>query len=107
MSVYLNLKLKDNIEPEILLKYGFNPKYDVDTGKVIEFHRTIEINRGHNEMERRHFTFKLVACEKKYLFKRFFYDAWMTGFQWGDVTKKECLELLFQFIKDDIVEIAD
>ena len=30
----------------------------------------------------------------------------MTGFEWGHITNRECLELLFKLIKDDIVEIA-
>ena len=102
MSYNLNLKLKENVDAEILLKYGFKPKYDVDTGKVIEYYRELKIDDNKD----RHFTFKVVVCEYNHWFKHFFYDAWMSGFNWGDVTTKECLELLFQFIKDDIVEIA-
>lgn len=103
MNYRLNLKLKENVSPEILLKYGFKPKYDIDTGEIIEYHRNIEIDNG---KENRHFRFEVIACKKQYWFKHIFYDAWMSGFQWGDVTTKECLELLFQLIKDDIVEIA-
>lgn len=102
MSYNLNLKLKENVDVEILLKYGFKPKYDVDTGKVIEYYRNLKIPNGKD----RYFRFEVVSCERKYWFKRFFYDAWMSGFDWGDVTTKECLEMLFSLIKDDIVEIA-
>ena len=35
MAEYLNLKLKDGIEPSALVKYGFVPKYDEDTGEII------------------------------------------------------------------------
>lgn len=97
-----NLKLKENINPEILLNYGFKPKYDVDTGKIIEYYRELKIDSGKD----RHFTFRVVACERNYWFKHFFYDVWMSGFDWENVTTKECLELLFQFIKDDIVEMV-
>jgi hypothetical protein len=97
-----NLKLKENVNADILLNYGFKPKYDVDTGKVIEYYRTLKVD----DSKYRHFTFEVVACEKHFWFKHFFYDAWMSMFNWGDVTTKECLELLFSFIKDDIVEIV-
>ena len=102
MSYRHNLKLKENVDAEVLLKYGFQPKYDVNTGKVIEYYRDFQIEKGTDK----HFKFEVVACKERYWFKQFYYDAWMSGFDWGDVTTKECLELLFQLIKDDIVEIA-
>lgn len=102
MSYNFNLKLKENVDAEILLKYGFRPKYDVDTGEVIEYYRELDIN---NEKEK-FFRFEVVAYKKSHWFKHFFCKAWMSGFNWGDVTTKECLELLFQLIKDNVVEMA-
>ena len=34
------LKIKDNVDLNILIeKYGFKPRYDVDTGEIIELYR--------------------------------------------------------------------
>ncbi|MBE7092727.1 MAG: hypothetical protein E7365_06075 [Clostridiales bacterium] len=101
MSYGLNLKLKENVGAEILLNYGFKPKYDIDTGKIVSYCRKIEIDK-----REKHFTFSVVACKKQYWFKHIFYDAWMSGFDWDSFVRKECLELLFQLIKDDIVEMV-
>ena len=97
----LNLKLKDNVDENILLEYGFKPKYDVDTGEIIEYRNQIDIDNSNH-----YFTFVLTSVTEKHWFKIFRYDAWMTGFEWGHITNRECLELLFKLIKDDIVEIA-
>ena len=37
MTRQLNLKIKDGIEPAVLLNYGFAPKYDEDTGEIKEY----------------------------------------------------------------------
>lgn len=103
MSNDCNLKLKDNIEADILTKYGFKPKYDTDTGEVVEYYIKFNI-RGNPE---KHFTFICETNKKmQWFFRRFSYKAWMTGYEWSDIASKECMELIFKLIKDDIIEIA-
>lgn len=44
MSYSLNLQLKDGIQPEKLLEFGFIPKYDEDTGEIKEYYRMSGFN---------------------------------------------------------------
>ncbi|MBR3592171.1 MAG: hypothetical protein IKL46_04900 [Clostridia bacterium] len=100
MRIYLNLQLKDGIEPKELLKFGFVPKYDTDTGEIKEYYRKFWIN----EQEKRHFTFVLHRDWHSKLFKRFEYEAWMTGFNWSEVATPECMQMLYELIINGIVE---
>ena len=100
----LNLTLKEGIGASVLLKYGFAPKYDEDTGEIKEYRKKIHIEgAGQDE---KHFTFVLYT--KNILggiFRRsFYYKAWMTGFSWDDICQKEALQLLYDLIIDGIVE---
>jgi hypothetical protein len=97
-----NLKLKENVNAEILLNYGFKPRYDVDTGEIVEYYRKFEIDNERST----YFTFHVFTCKKRCWFKYLSFDAWMSGFDWSRLTTKECLELLFNLIRDDIVEMA-
>lgn len=107
MSRRLNLKLKDDVEPSVLLKYGFSPKYDEDTGEIKEYKKKIHI--GGEGLDEKHFTFEFyTASIKSGWFRRTFeYEAWMSGFEWGDICEKEALQLIYDLIIDGIVEPAD
>ena len=103
----LNIKLKDGLEPSVLLKYGFIPKYDEDTGKVKEYRKKIHIDG--DERNEKYFTFVLnTRCINKGIFRRRFYcDAWMTMFSWSNICEKETMKLLYDLIVDGIVELAE
>ena len=102
MTEYLNLKLKDGVEPSALVKYGFVPKYDEDTGEIKEYIKKLQF-------EDKHFTFVLYTKHiSGGIFRRsFYYRAWMTGFQWSSLCTREALQLLYDLIIDGIVEPAD
>ncbi len=103
----LNIKLKDGLEPSVLLKYGFIPKYDEDTGKVKEYRKKIHIDGERNN--EKHFTFVLnTRCINKGAFRRkLHYEAWMTMCSWSNVCEKEAMQLLYDLIIDGIVEPAE
>ena len=107
MSEWLNLRLKDGIEPSVLLKYGFVPKYDENTGEIYKYIHKIHIEGKHPD--EKHFTFVyLVTDIKKGLFRRrFMYEAWMSAFRWNGLCKKEALQVFYDLIKDGIVEPAE
>lgn len=107
MSIPLNLKLKDGVEPSILLKYGFVPKYDECTGVIKKYVKRIPIDPNYHN--NRHFSFVLYTehTRRGIFRKRFFYEAWMSGFNWGSLCDKEALQLLYDLIKDGIVEPAE
>ena len=107
MANELNLKLKDKVEPSVLLKYGFTPKYDEDTGKVKEYRKKIHIEGKHPD--EKHFTFVLkTRCTTKGIFRRkICYEAWMTGWSWSSICEKEAMQLLYDLITDGIVELAE
>ena len=107
MAEYLNLKLKDGVEPSALVKYGFVPKYDEDTGEIKEYKKKIHID-GKNPDEK-HFTFALYTKHiRGGIFRRsFYYEAWMSGFSWSNVCEKEALQLLYDLFIDGIVEPAE
>ena len=47
------LKIKDNVDLNILIeKYGFKPRYDVDTGEIIELYRINGHYGGEKEIRR-------------------------------------------------------
>lgn len=106
MSQRLNLKLKNGVAPSSLLKYGFVPKYDEDTGEIKEYIKKIHIDG--KKPDEKHFTFILYTKHITRLFRRdFYYESWMSGFYWSDVCEKEALQLLYDLIIDGIVEPAD
>ena len=107
MNRKLNLKLKDGVKPSVLLEYGFSPKYDEDTGEIIKYIKKIHIEGKYPE--EKHFTFELYTNHiKGGIFRRtFYYDAWMSGFHWDGLCKKEALQLFYDLIIDGIVEPAD
>lgn len=105
MGKRLNIKLKDNIEPSILLEYGFKPKYDEDTGDVKEFIKRFHISgEGYEET---YFSFVLYPKHGGGgLFRKaFYYEAWMSGFKWNDLCDKNALAMLFDLITKGIIEI--
>lgn len=104
MSYGLNLKLKDNIQPDVLLKYGFVPKYDEDTGFVKEYTKKIHIDGKKPDETYFKFTLYTVSLSSGFFRRRFEYSAWMTGFSWSHICEKEALRLLYDLIIDGIVE---
>lgn len=107
MAKQLNFKLKDGVEPSVLLKYGFAPKYDENTGEVKEYINKIHIEGcGSHE---KYFTFVFYTeYSKGGLFrKRFYYQAWMSGFNWNDLCTEEAAEVLYRLIIDGIIEPAE
>ena len=107
MSERLNIKLKDDVDASVLLKYGFVPKYDEDTGEIKEYRKKIYIEG--KRLDEKYFTFVLYTNHiMGGLFRRsFYYEAWMSGFSWSNVCEKEALQLLYNLIVDGIVEIAE
>lgn len=106
MSKRLNLKLKDGIEPSVLLKYGFLPKYDEDTGKIKEYRKKVHIF-GKYPYEK-HFTFVLYTKHIiRPLRRNLYYEAWMSGFDWDGLCHKEALQTFYDLIIDGIVEPAE
>ena len=107
MSERLNLKLKDGVDPSVLLKYGFVPKYDEDTGEIKKYIKKIHISGKHPD---EHY-FSFVLYTKHILGgifrKNLYYKAWMTGFQWNCLCEKEALQLFYDLIIDGIVEPVD
>lgn len=101
----LNIKLKDNIDPSILLEYGFKPKYDEDTGEVKKYIKTFHISGEGRDVT--YFSFELYTKHVLggLFHKGFYFDAWMSGFSWRDLCNKEVLEMLFDFITKGIIEI--
>jgi len=106
MDQRLNLKLKNGVEPSVLVKYGFAPKYDEDTGEIKEYKKKIHI--AGKKPDESYFTF--VLCTKHIMGgifrRRFYYEAWMSGFSWNNVCEKESLQLLYDLFVDGIVEPA-
>lgn len=85
----------------MLIKYGFVPKYDEDTGEINAYKKKIHIDgEGSDES---YFTF--VLRTKTGIFQKLFdYEAWMSMFEWTSVCKKEAMQLLYDLIIDGIVE---
>lgn len=107
MNNLLNLRLRKEIDPSILVKYGFTPKYDEDTGEVKEYIKKIHVSD--TPPRDKYFTFVLETEHTKCSIfrRRFSYNAWMTGFCWNHVCEKEALQLLYNLIIDGIVEPAE
>lgn len=103
--MYLNLKLKDGVEPKELEKFGFVPKYDVNTGKIKEYQKEFIINPSRGD--KKYFKFILYTETKYRWFRRFEYEAWMSGFDWSDVTDDKCMKMLYDLILNGIVEPVD
>lgn len=98
----MNLKLKDGLNPNILEKYGFKPKYNCDTGEVEVYGLKIDLNEGKQSF----FSFELRNIQVKKLFRQFSYGMWMTCCAWNNLVNNEFLAILFALIKDDIVELV-
>lgn len=108
MSELFNLKLKDGVEPSALVKYGFAPKYDEETGQIKKYVKEILISVGKSNIQEKHyFTFELYTDTSSFWRRIFHYTAWMTGFQWASLCKKEAVQLLYDLIIDGIVEPAE
>lgn len=99
----LNLQLKDGIEPKELLKYGFIPKFDTDTGEITEYYLRFWVDNR----EKRHFTFFLHKDVRRKWLRRLSYEGWMTGCNWNEVATPECMKILYQLFVDGIVEPAE
>ena len=103
--MFLNLRLKDGVEPKELDRFGFVPKYDVNTGKVKEYQRKFIIDsKGANE---KYFKFIVDTEVTHSWFRRFKREAWMTGFSWSDVADEKCMKMLYDLIINGIVEPVD
>ena len=50
----------------ILFEYGFKPKYDVDTGEIVEYRKQIDIDNSNH-----YFTFVLTSVTKNIGLKSF------------------------------------
>lgn len=107
MNENMNLKLKDDLDPSILEKYGFLPKYDEDTGKVIKYIRKIHISGKHPEEKHFTFIFDTRHIKESWFKRKIAFDAWMSGFDWGHFCEPEALELFFDLIKDGVIEPAE
>ena len=44
------LKIKDKVDLKELEKFGFKPKYDEDTGKLVEMYRIRRRQRNNNQI---------------------------------------------------------
>ena len=95
-----NLQLKAGVDVNELLKYGFKPKYDTDTGEIKEYVKRFEINSD----KECHFTFTLYREYKIRLFKKIEVTGWMSGYDWSSVTKPECMKMLYELFINGIVE---
>ena len=103
--MFLNLKLKDGVEPKELEKFGFVPKYDVNTGEIKEYQREFVIDsRG---ADKKYFKFIVHTEVRHSWFRRFKYEAWMSGFDWSDVADDKCMKMLYDLIINGIVEPVD
>lgn len=107
MDSRLNLKLKDGYEPSVLLKYGFAPKFDEDTGEIKAYVKKIHIDGKYPEEQYFSFILHTNHILGGIFRKKFYYDAWMTGFHWDHLCKKEALQLVYDLIVDGIVEPAE
>ena len=95
------LKIKDNVDLKELEKFGFNPKYDVDTGKLVEMYRISGDRKG-----------TTLKYEDNFNGKHDYRDFWHI-FTWNrricnhgyslnlDITD---YEILYDLIKADLVE---
>lgn len=101
MANLLNIKLKNGIEPSILLRYGFAPKYDENTGQIKEYTKKILVSADNEEQ---YFTFELHQNASGVLSRIFHYKAWMSVFNWGNVCSSEIMNLLFDLIIDGVIE---
>lgn len=105
MSYKMNLKLKDGVEPSVLVKYGFAPKYDEETGQIKKYVKEFLISvEKNNRQERHHFTFEMYTDDSRFFRRIFHYKAWMSVFQWEHFCHKETMQLLYDLIIDGIVE---
>lgn len=98
----MNLKLKEGINPDILKKYGFKPKYNCDTGEVEKYILKIQTNKNSDE----YFKFEVFHIGGTKLFSHLNYEAWLSGYTWGNLVNSEFLSILFSLIKDDIIELV-
>lgn len=101
----LNLKLKDGVEPKELEKFGFVPKYDVNTGEIKKYQRKFVIDS--KAADEKYFTFIVHTEVRSRWFRRFERKSWMSGFNWSDIADEQCMQMLYDLIINGIVEPVD
>ena len=75
------LKIKDNIDLKELEKYGFKPRYNVDTGEIVEYYINFE---------------NCIQSINIYTYSRSIYADYVKAYKVYDV--------LYDLIKADLVE---
>lgn len=105
------LKIKDNVDLKELEKYGFKPRYDVDTGELVEMYRINGHYSGGKERNR----ITATVTKKQYFEKESSY--WKNKNWWNIFTYSrkilprnsikldvEDYDILYDLIKADLVE---
>lgn len=93
------LKIKDDVELEELEKFGFKPKYDEDTGKVIEYRKLTYGKKDEINAER------VVMYFKPRTFGRIFkVRAWISLADWSSGVSNEYMDTLYDLIQAGLVE---
>ena len=95
------LKIKDNVDLKELEKYGFKPKYDEDTGELIEYYIDYAEKIGkryYNSIIK----FYIVKKTKLFSTKRWCISEYWDFFR--EEYGEEMMNLIFDLIKADLVE---
>ena len=95
------LKIKDNVDLKELEKFGFKPKYDVDTGKIKKYIKQETYYGFDINIE-----YIAISVEENSI-QRGQYDRidfWQVHL--GEKTNKS-IDLLYDLIKADLVEKVD
>ena len=98
------LKIKDDVDLKELEKFGFKPKYDVDTGELKEYYKEfVDDDRRHYPGE----TIKFYIKKEKRFFKTYYSCR---GGTWDIFHYKygyEIIDILYDLIQANIVEKVD
>lgn len=97
------LKLKDDIDFKKLMKYGFKPKYDEDTGKIVKY-----ILNGKSEV----YSNEIILAINKSLIPNTYATIldnrviWKIEIALGLTNNiaDEALDTIYEMIKDGIIE---
>lgn len=98
------LKIKDNVDLKDLEKFGFKPKYDEDTGKLVEMYRITGDKRGTTITWKENFS-------NEYAYRDFWHIVKSTrlicnhGYKLN--LKSDDYDVLYDLIKADLVEKVD
>ena len=94
------LKIKDNVDLKELEKFGFKPKYDEDTGKLVEMYRITGDKRGTTITMAENFYSNRKYKNFWHIFSR---NRRITDNGYVDLTTDD-YEILYDLIKADLVE---